>query len=380
MKKNQILTLSIAFFLTIGILSLTLNSFVNAPLLPEQQSSSYEEKLKEFGLTSRMEYYGVPGISFGVIKNGKLDWASGYGVLKSGAAEKVNTETLFSVGSISKVGTAVMILKLQEKGLLNIDKDVNNYLTSWKIHKNEYTQKQAVTLRHILSHTAGLTVHGFADFYPNEKLPNTVQILKGESPAKNPSVYVNIPVGSQFRYSGGGTTVSQMVIEDLMRDRFHKVADNILFQALNMQRSSYENPLPVKIENIAKAHNRNGNTVALPRGYQCMPEAAASGLWTTPSDFAKLMIMLMQAYKEKHTYLSQVTLKDMMTPVNPSDYGLGPRIKQNQNKIQFSHGGANDSYRAHFIGALDTQNGIIIFTNGTAGSSLIDELLPLFEL
>ena len=365
--------------LVIGLLTWSAQPVAEPVPSPSPQQTEYEEILTAFGLPSKMANYGVPGISFGVIRDGKLDWAKGYGVLQKGSDEEVDTETVFSVGSISKVGTAVMILKLQEEGLLDIDQDVNNFLSSWKIPENEHTRKQAVHLRRILSHTAGLTVHGFADFSPHEELPTTVQILKGEWPAKNGPVQVNIPVGSAFRYSGGGTTVSQLVIEDQTGSRFHEAADNMLFQALDMQRSSYENPLPGSFGNMAKAHNRRGSVEAMPRGYQSMPEAAASGLWTTPTDIAKLMIMLMEAYEGENDYLSQALVKDMMTPVHPGEYGLGPRIRKEQDNIQFSHGGANDSYRAHFRGSLAKQNGIIILTNGTGGSGLIDELLPLFE-
>lgn len=378
MKKYQIITLSISLCLAIGILCYPTDPLANT-LPPQQQDNTYEEMLAEFGLADRMDHHGVPGISFGVIKDGKLEWAKGYGVLQEGAEEKVDTETLFSVGSISKVGTAVMILKLHEEGLLDIDQDVNQYLTSWQVPENSHIRERAVSLRHILSHTAGLTVHGFADFLPHEKLPTTPQILNGAGPAKNNPIYVNIPVGSRFRYSGGGTTVSQMVIEDQQGKRFHEAAENLLFQALSMPRSSYENPLPGEVGNIAKAHNSSGKPVALPRGYQSMPEAAASGLWTTPTDIAQMMMMLMEAYEGENDYLSQALVQDMMTPVKPSEYGLGPEIEKGPNGIRFAHGGANDSYRAKFIGSLGTKNGIIILTNGASGSNLINELLPLFE-
>ncbi len=379
MKKNLLPVFGISLFLAVGILIISFGPSAKPLDTPLSHFNTYEEALQQFGLKSRMAHYGVAGISFGVIKDGKLDWAKGYGVLQQGTEQPVTPETLFSVGSISKVGTAVMILKLHEMGVLDIDQNVNNYLSSWSVPENSYTREHPVTLRAILSHTAGLTVHGFADFSPEEPLPTTIQILNGEAPAKNDPVRVNIPVGSRFRYSGGGTTVSQLVIEDAARRPFHKAADSILFQALDMRRSSYQNPLPEVVGNIAKAHNRNGNPVALPRGYQSMPEAAASGLWTTPTDLSKLIITLMKGYEGENDYLSQAIVKDMMTPVHPSDYGLGPKIKEAQNTLQFMHGGSNDSYRARFIGTLDTQNGIIIFTNGTAGNQLINELLPLFD-
>ncbi len=347
--------------------------------IPFDQNNEYERALAGFNLASRMANYGVPGVSFAVIRDGDLSWAKGYGLLQTGQPEAVDQNTVFSVGSVSKVGTAVITLRLRQLEKLDVDTDVNQYLQSWKIPENDYTQTRAVTLRHIMSHTGGLTVHGFADFYPGENQPNTVEILNGNGPAKNDAVYVSRPVGRAFRYSGGGTTIEQLVVEDGTGLRFHEAADSLLFQPLGMDRSSYENPLPQDWGNIAKAHDRSGRPVALPRGYQSMPETAASGLWTTPSDFAKLMMMLMRAYRAHHTYLSQEIVQDMMTPVHPSDYGLGPRIQKKGGDIQFSHGGSNESYKARFIGSLSKQSGIVIFTNGAQGSALIRELLPLFE-
>lgn len=376
---NKSLILIIGLGTVLGLLAWSVRP-VPLSFPPEELPQNvYEEALEEFGLSSKMSRYGVPGVSFAVIKNGKVDWAKGYGFVQTGKPEAIDTETMFSVGSVSKVGAAVVSLKMQEEENLDIDTDVNQYLTSWKVPQNQYTEQQAVTLRRIMSHTAGLTVHGFADFNPEEKLPTTVQILKGKWPAKSSRVYVNIPIGSRFRYSGGGTTVEQLVIEDLTGQAFHEAADRILFQPLGIQRSSYQNPLPESIGNIAKALDRNGRPVALPRGYQSMPEAAASGLWTTPSDFAQLMIMLMEAYKNKNTYLSQKLVQEMMTPVSPSAYGLGPRIAKRGDDILFSHGGANDCYKAHFQGSLIKQNGYIIFTNGTDGDDLIRDLRPILD-
>lgn len=376
---NKSLILIIGLGTVLGLLAWSIKPETLSFPPEELPQNKYEEALEKFGLYSKMSRYGVPAVSCAVIKNGKVNWAKGYGFIQAGKPEVIDTETMFSVGSVSKVGAAVISLKLQEEGYLDIDTDVNQYLTSWKVPQNQYTEQQVVTLRRIMSHTAGLTVHGFADFNPEEKLPTTVQILDGKWPAKSSRVYVNVPVGSRFRYSGGGTTVEQLVIEDLMAQSFHEAADNLLFQPLAMNRSSYRNPLPETVGNIAKAHNRSGRPVALPRGYQSMPEAAASGLWTTPSDFAKLMIMLMQASKGDDTYLSKQTLQDMMTPVSPSEYGLGPRIKKEGEDIQFAHGGANDCYKAHFQGSLVKQSGYIIFTNGTDGDDLIRELRPIFD-
>ena len=130
-----------------------------------------------------MAAHNVPGISLAVIKNKSLHWAQGFGVIQSGRKNKIDLETVFSVGSISKVGTAMLTLKQVDQGKLDLNEDVNNYLKRWKVPSNRYTKSQPVTLKNILSHTAGFNVHGFGDFQPGEKLPNTVDILEGRYPA-----------------------------------------------------------------------------------------------------------------------------------------------------------------------------------------------------
>lgn len=328
----------------------------------------------DISIAERMEYYGVPGMSIAVIRDGKILWAKGYGVLQAGKNEPINTETVFSVGSVSKVGTAVTALRLVQQGQLELDRNVNDYLTKWQVPENQYTRRQPVTLRRIMSHTAGLTVHGFADFQPGERLPSTVQILEGSGPAKNRPIRVDIPIGSRFRYSGGGTTVEQLMIEEVTDKAFPEAVGGLVFRPLNMSRSSYQNPLPASHGNIAKAHDRNGNPRALPRGYEAMPEAGASGLWTTPSDIAKMLIAVMDSHAGDSKFLSKEIVADMMSPVSPSEYGLGPRLSNQRGQTRFSHGGANDSYRAHFEGYLESKSGLVILTNGNRGTELIREI------
>ena len=108
----------------------------------------------------RMAHYHVPGLSLACIHNGTVEWAQAFGVTRVGG-EPVTPETLFQAGSISKSVTALAVLRLVEQGKLNLDVDVNEYLRSWKIPANRFTEQRKVTLRELLSHTAGATVHGF---------------------------------------------------------------------------------------------------------------------------------------------------------------------------------------------------------------------------
>ncbi|MEM7414936.1 MAG: serine hydrolase domain-containing protein [Gemmatimonadota bacterium] len=327
-------------------------------------------------LVDRMQHYGVPGVSVAVLRDGELAWAEGFGVKLSGSEDRIDAETVFSVGSLSKVGAAATSLRLADAGVVHLDTNVDDYLTSWSIPENDFTPTSPVTLRRLMSHTAGTTVHGFADFQPNEALPTTVQILEGSGPAKNPPIVVDTEPGTLWRYSGGGTTVQQLLIEDVTGGSFADAARTWVFEPLGMTRSTYVNPLPSEHGNIARAHDRSGSPDALPRGWESFPESAASGLWTTPSDYALMLLAFRDAWLgESDDFLTHETGIDLMTAVQPGDYGLGPRLGGEGEARYFSHGGANQSYKAYFVVYLESGDGAIVFTNGTRGSDLNGEIL-----
>src|SRR5688500_2634038 len=162
-------------------------------------------------LAERMAHYQTPGVSVACVHDGRIEWARAFGVREHGRSEPVSERTLFQAGSISKPIFALGVMRLVQDGRLDLDEDVNRYLTSWRVPPNGAWQPR-VTLRQILSHSAGLTVHGFPGYGVEEKLPSVVQILNGESPANTRPVLVNILPGVQTRYSGGGTTVGQLLV------------------------------------------------------------------------------------------------------------------------------------------------------------------------
>jgi CubicO group peptidase (beta-lactamase class C family) len=170
-------------------------------------------------LVERMAHYRTPGVSMAVVNNGEIEWARGFGLRQWGSPEPVTEETLFQAGSISKPIFALAMMRLVEDGRLDLDEDVNAYLTAWKIPATGSWQPK-VTLRQLLSHSAGLTVHGFPGYLRHEEQPTVIQILNGERPANTAPVRVNIIPGTQFRYSGGGTTVAQQLLVDVLGKPF----------------------------------------------------------------------------------------------------------------------------------------------------------------
>jgi CubicO group peptidase (beta-lactamase class C family) len=133
-----------------------------------------------WNINERMKHYWVPGVSIAVINNFKVEWAKGYGLSDTLAKTPVTPQTMFSAGSISKLVNALAAMSLVQNGKLDLDKPINNYLQSWKIAENEFTAKTPITLRMLLSHTAGTTQSSYFGFTPDKKaLPTVQHILSG---------------------------------------------------------------------------------------------------------------------------------------------------------------------------------------------------------
>ncbi|MEM6543726.1 MAG: serine hydrolase domain-containing protein, partial [Pseudomonadota bacterium] len=196
------------------------------------------EEPVRWSLVERMDQHGVPGVSVVIMDDGEIIHARGYGTARADSDLPVDTETVFSVGSVSKIGAAMTAHALVAEGVLDLDTDVNQYLKRWTLPSDEAAPGKVITLRGLMSHTAGLNVHGFADFLPGEPLPGVVDVLSGRGPAKSAAVRVIHEPGSVSDYSGGGTTVTGLVISDSTGLSFNDAAQKYLFEPLGMTRST----------------------------------------------------------------------------------------------------------------------------------------------
>lgn len=332
------------------------------------------EPLPRWSLAERMAHYHVPGVAIAVIRDGRIVHTAGFGVREAGSVDPVDADTLFSVGSVSKMLTATTTLRLVARGDLALDRDVGGYLQSWSLPPPKNAGQAPVTLRMLLSHTAGLGVWGFKDYLPGEPLPTLRQTLRGEAPAKNEAVDWIASPGSRMRYSGGGYTVVQQILQDAARRPLERLARREVFDPLRMPRSTFTNPLPATRGNMAKAHDRNGARAALPRGWESFPEQAASGLWSSANELGNLVAALIGSYRGQSDFLPQSLAWQMMSPVSPSLHGLGPRLEGAGATLHFHHGGSNDSYHAWIEGHLVSGNGLVILTNGAGGGRLREEI------
>jgi CubicO group peptidase (beta-lactamase class C family) len=316
----------------------------------------------------RLRFHKVPGVSVAVIANGRVEWARGYGVV-AGNGKPVDTATLFQAASISKPVASMLALRLVDEGKLSLDEDVNLKLRSWKVPENEFTKTRKVTLRRLLNHGAGLTVHGFGGYAADEPVPSLLDILDGKKPANSAPIRVDITPGTQGRYSGGGYEVMQQLVMDVAGKPFPQLAREFVLGPLGMHRSTYQQPLPAPLgANAAAGHNNDG--VMLKGRWHTYPELAAAGLWTTPSDLARFVLELQKGGR----VLKPATQGQMLTKVL-GDYGLGLGLSETAGHKSFSHGGANAGFRCILFGYLDNGSGAVVMTNGDGGSALADEIL-----
>src|SRR5579864_5218810 len=246
------------------------------------------EEHSTHNLADRMKELNVPGVSIAVISNGRIEWARGFGV-RSIDGPPVNPETMFQAGSISKPLAAMACLRLVQEGKLELDTDVNTYLTSWKFPSDPAAQGKPITLRELLTHTAGTTVHGFPGYASTTPVPTVVQVLNGQKPANTPPIRSEAMPGTRWNYSGGGYTVMQQVLLDVTKEPFPKLLHDTVLAPIGMTRSTYAQPLPQNLrENTATPYRRTGKPVE--GGAHTYPEMAAAGLWTTPTDIARYAI------------------------------------------------------------------------------------------
>ena len=234
-----------------------------------------------YKLAEQMEYYKVPGVSVAFFESDHVVWAKGYGYADVAQKIPVTPETLFQAASISKPVSALAALHLVEEGKLSLDEDVNAKLKSWRVPENEFTKNQKVTLRRLLTHSAGLTVHGFPGYASDEKVPTIVQMLGGEKPANTPAVRVDTEPGRILRYSGGGFTVMQFLLTDVTGKGFPELLIELVLRPAGMDRSTYQQPLPKDMERSEDTpYLTNGEAV---KGGPHRIRRGRRGLWTTPS-------------------------------------------------------------------------------------------------
>jgi CubicO group peptidase (beta-lactamase class C family) len=356
-----------SFFFATGASAEDRASRVESGLRPGIQITGRPEQ--RWHIADRMAHYKVPGLSISVISGGEVAWSRSYGVIEAGSSRKVNLNTLFQAASISKPVAALAVLRLAAKRKLSLDTDVNLLLRNWKIPTHAFTTP--VTLRRLLTHTAGTTVHGFPGYKTGAPVPALAAILKGTG--NTGPVVVDIEPGTRWRYSGGGYEIAQQVVEDITRRPFAAVVRQLVLEPLDLTHSTFEQPLPERLAgNAAYGHNRDGKSVE--GRWHVYPEQAAAGLWTRPLDMANVLIAVQRAARGNTKFLPAALTREMLTR-GLGNQGIGWGLGGSADNQWFAHGGANAGFRCYAMAYTSLGYGAVVMTNSDNGSALSNEIL-----
>jgi len=317
-----------------------------------------------WNIRNRMAYYHINGVSIAVIDNYKIVWAKGYGWADTVEKRPVTTSTLFQPASVGKSIHAVATMKLVQDGKLDLNSDINVYLRSWKFPYDTISHGKKITTLELLSHMAGLSVHGFEGYKWGAPLPNIIQILNGQPPADNEAVRSIFEPGKRFEYSGGGYTISGLIDQDITGQPYAAYVTGTVFKPLGMTSTFYQSQLTVKeIKNLATAYRFDQKPIGCQ--YHIYPEeACGAALWSTPTDMAKFLVELQLSLKNKsNKILTGAIIDKLFTPQSKEGNALGFFIEKKGDETYFHHDGLNEGFVADYTASLQGGKGVIIMAN-----------------
>ncbi|MDQ0968958.1 CubicO group peptidase (beta-lactamase class C family) [Flavobacterium sp. W4I14] len=378
-QESYKLTAALVLFFSVFVFSTTL-----AQSTVEDRIRQVENGLTEniqtsdsapSNLLERMKHFKVQGLSIAVIKDYKVDFAKGYGFADTEKKIRVSDKTLFQAASISKSLNSLAILKLFKDRNLDLYADINTYLKSWKFPYDSISKGKKINMANLLSHTAGLNVHGFGGYEAGKPLPSVIQILNGESPANSDAVHSLFVPGTRQEYSGGGTTISQLVLTDITGQQYENYLMEQVLKPLGMLSSTFaQPPLGIRQELLSAGYDGDGKEV---KGkYHIYPEQAAAGLWTNPRDLAKYIIETQLAYQGKSAkVLDQQTTKLRLSPyMNKNGAALGVFVEDYDGIKYFGHGAGNAGFTGGYYGSFEGGNGLVVMVNSDNGE-IVQELI-----
>lgn len=327
---------------------------------------------QRFAIEDRMRHYKVPGVSVAVVEGCQVVYARGFGQATR-EGRPVRPETRFQAGSVSKVVASAGALKLVEDGVLLLDEDVSRHLGGWALPRTEPFDQSPVTLRQLLTHSAGLTVAGFKGYPAGARLPTLTEILEGTPPANTGRVQVESKPGTSWSYSGGGFTVMQAIMENATQKPFQDLMREQVLLPAGMQNSAY-NPQSGESAAAYAATGTQADATPIPGGWLQNPEHAAAGLWSSPSDLSRFAIELVRSMRgENGALLKPGTAREMMRR-QIGDWGLGLEVSREGVPRKFSHTGATIGYRTLWLMYPDTCQGATIMINADEGMALAYEV------
>lgn len=332
-------------------------------------------------LADRMAHYGVPGVSIAVVEDYRLAWAAGYGVLDAESGAPVTPDALFEAASTTKMVTAAAVWSLVAEGRLAFDDPAGQHLEGWRLPPSKFTADDPVTLRRLLSHTAGINRPEGGFPVTTGGGPNLVQVLAGEAPALNAPLAIEAVPGSQHAYSNFGYLVLQQLLEDVEGKPFATIVAERVFRPFGMTASTFA---PVSESARIRHHGPAGEALE----YSSTQHAALAQGWlfTTPTDLAQFAIAVMasaagraEAPAVAPAVREALRLEWAFAPdelFGFSGQGLGLFLLAADGGGAFCHPGQNEpGATCILIGFPATGQAAAVMTNGAQGILLSLEAL-----
>ncbi len=367
-------TFSARLLIVAWMASGTLLSQASPPAQPVPPAVQYATgPIDDAEMAALLKQFNVPGVSIAVIKDFKIDWAKGYGVADTETGMRVTTDTLFQAASMSKPVAAMVSMRAVQDGRFTLDQDVNTILKSWQLPGGEFTKDRSVTPRSLMSHTSGTgDGFGFPGYAPGAPLPTMRQLLDGQPPSNRRAVRLERAPMVGYKYSGGAVQIQELALTDIVGKPFVEIARDWVLNPIGMTNSTFEQPLPAAREaHAARAHDPKGVRAGDP--WHVYPEHAAAGLWTTPTDTAKLLIEVQLTLERRSTkVLSRAMMLEMVTPVGVGPFAVGFSVEKAGEGWYFGHGGSNWGFRGDMMAHRIKGYGVVIMTNGDNGGALVD--------
>ncbi len=322
-------------------------------------------------LTQRMPEllakYRVPGAVVSYIQNGEVAWTQAFGLANQSTRAAMSADMIFNFGSTGKVLTGWGVMRLVEQGKVELDTPVNRYLKRWQIQSNLFNPEK-VTIRRLLSHTAGLTASGFSDYSQRRRLPSLVEMLAGENQTDGPVVLFQQP-GQGFQYSGGGYVLLQMIIEDVTGQPFAQFMRREVTAPLGLPTLFWtwtpelqaHAPMPYGPEQE-------------PLGYRQLASQAVGSEVGTVTDFARFVAAAVPGLNNEPAgrgVLQPDTIAEMINlQPGAEDEGLAYGVTPTATGVLLQHFGSNPGWSAFFTLDTSQREGLVMANNSSNGFPL----------
>ncbi|UBM59979.1 beta-lactamase family protein [Marinilongibacter aquaticus] len=329
------------------------------------------EKLNS--IQQKMEDYAIPALSMAVIHQGELAWTNVYQNPNFPEEQALDCASIFQAASLSKPVTFMAALRMQAAGEIDMDEDIQHYLTDFTLPQGKQTAENPVTFRNIFAHTSGITAGGYQGYAKKLPMPSDIDILKGVEGVNSPAIEVLSPPNEALVYSGGGYTLAELALQDIFRAKFADIMKKWILEPVGMTHAEFTQPLPDERTNqVAKGYTQSGELIE--GGWNNYPEQAAAGLWSNATDLAKFLIEIYKGYQGKSTVFSQSDIQSILREERDG-HVYGFIVNHTDDDISITHFGGNVGYRTGMTISLTNGNGLVYLINSDKGIALGNELL-----